>query len=165
MESDRTEDRLREIVSRHHVTYEVWPEYAVSDEGQTQKVGFHLELYGHHPPGSHPMAGCPLCQAIFTDLQEIAAWIQPKEKRDSVYEDLGFDASLHFGRESADPGSVMLDLRIVHRSGFSRPVNACEERCLHEMEERLKELGACREMAAGWQDLSPGLRGTKCHES
>jgi hypothetical protein len=35
----------------------------------------------------------------------------------------------------------MVAIRLVHREGYERPVDACEERCLKEIQARLRELG------------------------
>lgn len=33
-------------------------------------------------------------------------------------------------------------IKILHRHGFDQPVDACEVRCLRDLEQRLVELGA-----------------------
>ena len=38
---------------------------------------------------------------------------------------------------------VSLSIRIHHRHHFDAPIDTCETRCLREMRERLKRLGAC----------------------
>lgn len=38
----------------------------------------------------------------------------------------------------------ILTIKILHRRGYERPVDECEDRCWKEMEERLLELGAAR---------------------
>ena len=158
MESEQTEQRLREIVVRHCVYYEVRRESVPLKDHSLQEVGFRLELHGRHAAGSHPMPGCALCQEIYGGLREIAAWILPKEIRDSSYDLEAFDASLHYSHATKDPGSVQLGIDILHRSGFDRPVDACEVRCLREMEEKLKRLGVRRGPAVDVDRLPPSRR-------
>jgi hypothetical protein len=123
-----------------------------------QEVGFRLELHGEHAEGSHPMPGCALCQEIYMGLQEIAAWILPKEIRDSSYDLEAFDSSLHYSDPIKDPGSVRLGIAILHRSGFDRPVDACEVRCLREIQEKLRRLGVPRDPVVDMQRLPPSRR-------
>ncbi len=52
----------------------------------------------------------------------------------------------------------------VRREGYERPVDECEDRCLKEMEERLRELGPCsltwtdRRITGKHSDIRPLLR-------
>ncbi len=158
MESEQTEQRLREIVARYRVYYEIRPESVPLKDHSLQEVGFRLELHGEHATGSHPMPGCTLCQEIYAGLREIAAWILPKEIRDSSYDLEAFDASLHYSHPTKDPGSVQLGIDILHRSGFDRPVDACEVRCLREMEEKLRRLEVRRGPVVDMDHLPPRRR-------
>jgi hypothetical protein len=153
VESEQTEQRLREIVARHRVYYEIRREQVPLKDHTLQEVGFRLELHGQHTTGSHPTPGCALCQEVYAGLREIAAWILPKEIRDSSYDLEPFDASLHYSHPTKDPGSVQLGIDILHRSGFDRPVDACELRCLREMEEELRRLGVRRGLAVDMDRL------------
>lgn len=158
MESEQIEQRLREVVARHRVYYEIRPEQVPLKDHSLQEVGFQLELHGEHAKGAHPTPGCALCQEIYRGLREIAAWILPKEIRDSSYDLEAFDASLHYSHPTKDPGSVQLGIDILHRSGFDRPVDACEVRCLREMEEKLNRLGVHRGSLVDIQRLPPSRR-------
>jgi hypothetical protein len=158
MESKQTEQRLREIAAQHHVYYKIWPEQVPLKDHSLQEVGFRLELHGEHAKESHPMPGCALCWEIYRGLREIAYWILPKEIRDSYYDLEAFDASLHYSHPTKDLGSVQLGIDILHRSGFDRPVDACEVRCLQEMEEKLKRLGVHRGSVVDMQRLPPSRR-------
>jgi hypothetical protein len=138
MDSD-TVTRVRQIIAKHTVRYEVWPHYEIA-MGKRVVVGFDLELYGTHDHGkTRLIPGCPLCQETYADLRLLAESVLPKEDRPSKYDIPPFDSSL---RESASGVfEVLVAIRIEHRHGFFDPVDACEERCLKEMCEKLTELG------------------------
>ncbi len=55
-----------------------------------------------------------------------------------------FDQSLRYSPARRNRPDVILTVRILHREGFDRPVDDCQDRCLKEMEQRLRELGASR---------------------
>lgn len=130
---------LKQLIERHTVRYEVWPHYEIAD-GKHVIVGFDLELYGTHDHGETQLSpGCRLCSETFAGLRRVAEWILPKEQRPSQYEILPFDQSLH--ASAGGRFEVSLPIRIEHRHRFFDPVDACEERCLKEMQQKLAELG------------------------
>jgi len=57
---------------------------------------------------------------------------------------LSFDVSLHYDSSPRALPYVELTILIRHRENYESPVDECEMRCLGEMEERLRELGASR---------------------
>ena len=134
---------LRELVRQHKVCWEVWPEYHIDREEKKVQIGFELDLVGTHHQAAHPPEpGCEECVKVYDDLRRIAQWIIPKEERDSCYEIGFFDASIHYASQRRFRKDVTLSIKILHREGFDRPTDACEVRCLNEMEEKLKGLGA-----------------------
>lgn len=141
MSPDAIKKRLQEIVRQHRIYWQVWPEIAYL-RGRRQQVGFRLELCGAHPPGCDATPGCKKCQELYLRLKEIADWITPAEKRDSDYTVLSFDSAIHQGASGLNLPDVILPLLILHRRNYEDPVDACEVRCLKEMKERLRELGA-----------------------
>ncbi len=137
-----TIDEMRQLVERYRVCWEVWPESICAD-GKRRQTGFQLELYGTHDAMTeHPLPGCPACQRLYAALRTIAEWILPEEKRPSTYEIGAFDQSLRYSPARHNRPDVTLRIRILHREGFESPVDSCEVRCLTEMQERLRELGA-----------------------
>ncbi|MEW5976373.1 MAG: hypothetical protein AB1898_11285 [Acidobacteriota bacterium] len=137
-------DQLKTFVLDHQVCYEVWPEYLIVKRKRVQ-VGFGLELCGiHGQHNTHPMPGCPQCYEVYTKLRKIAEWIEPQEERPSQYEIQPFDRALHESAKRRFRPEVTLTLKILHREGFDQPVDACGERCLKEMTQKLGELGATR---------------------
>jgi hypothetical protein len=135
---------LRNLTARHRVCWEVWPEYLMLGS-QKRQVGFDLELSGTHAPGvEHPMPGCRHCREVFTALLAIAEWILPREKRPTEYEVRPYETKLHYSQSRNNRADVSLAIKLLHRQEAFDPVDACEERCLREIQEKLKELGACK---------------------
>lgn len=134
------ESCLKDIVRRHRIVYEVWPELSYMTGHQVQ-VGFELELYGvhEHPEGAVP--GCPECQRTFRDLRRLAGAIMPAEGRPTDYKLQPFDRSFHLSPERKFANEVRLTMRIQHRHDYQDPVDDCERRCLAEMRDRLERLG------------------------
>jgi len=138
-------DGLKRLVERHQVCWEVWPQETIGREGRRVQVGFELDLLGTHDhPVKPPMPGCDQCAEVYGDLRRIAQWILPKEERESDYEIGAFDSSIRFPPEREFREEITLPIRIIHREGFERPVDACEVRCLREMEKKLELLGASK---------------------
>lgn len=138
-------ERFRQIVRRHQVCYEVWPEWSTKD-GRKIQIGFELQLCGVNEHvaqnGNHPMPGCPVCFHTYSELRQIAERILPLDERPSRYEIQAFDHALHQAPSKRQRRSeVVVTIVIMHRSDFNRPVDDCESKCLKEMRERLLRLG------------------------
>jgi hypothetical protein len=134
--------KLKELVERFQICWEALPDYYYVKKEKRQ-IGFTVELTGTHERGvEHPEPGCQHCHHVRLALQEIADWVVPKEKRDSDYDIVPYDQSIQFNAVRKFRPDVSLRIWIRHRSGFDREVDACEVRCLNEMKQRLKELGA-----------------------
>jgi hypothetical protein len=52
-----------------------------------------------------------------------------------------FRPALYDSRVVPDADEVSVTIRLIHREGYDRPVDACEERCLKEIRARLRALG------------------------
>lgn len=140
--AELTPQELCSLVERYRVCWEVWPESIWAD-GHRRQVGFQLELYGTHEPGVERVSpGCPACQRLYAALRAIAEWILPKERRPSTYKIGPYDQALRYSPARRNRPDVTVAIKIIHREGFESPVDACEVRCLTEMQERLRELGA-----------------------
>ena len=140
-------NRLRGIVQEHQVCYEVWPEWSMKD-GVKIKIGFELQLCGvnSHVASDgglqHPVPGCPICFRTYNELREIAEWALPIDERPSRYDIQAFDHALHLASAKRfRRREVVVTIVIMHRNDFNRPVDDCENRCLKEMKDRLKQLG------------------------
>jgi len=140
--SEAAPEALKELVERFRVCWEALPDYYYVKKEKRQ-IGFTLELAGTHEAGvEHPLPGCPHCHKVRMALQAMADWIIPKVRRDSGYDIVPYDQSIQYEAVRKFRPDVSLRIRIQHRSGFDRPVDACEVRCLNEMKQRLEELGA-----------------------
>ena len=134
---------LPDFVKRYQVCWEVWPEYLMVD-GEERQVGFELELTGTPESGTdHVGPGCPACRQVYAALHSVADWILPKEERPSRYEIGPYEQALRYSAVRGSRPDVTLSVKILHRRGFDQPVDQCEVRCLGEMKQRLKQLGAC----------------------
>jgi len=144
--NDAPVEQLRAIARRHQVCYKVWPERSVA-EGRKIQIGFELQLCGTNShiaaKGEHqPVPGCDYCHSTYEDLRQIAEWILPREGRPSRYEIGAFDRALHVApRSRHSRREIVVAIHIMHRTEFNREVDDCENRCLKEMKDRLKQLG------------------------
>jgi hypothetical protein len=141
--TERISSVLVDFVNRYHVCWEVWPEYLMVG-GKERQVGFELELTGTPEAGTdHVGPGCPACRRVYSALHAIADWILPKEERPSRYEIGPYEQGLRYSAVRGNRPDVTLSVKVLHRRGFDQPVDQCEVRCLAEMKQRLKQLGAC----------------------
>ena len=132
---------LQELVHRHRVCWEVWPENVMAD-GKIRQIGFELELSGTHPPGvKNPNPGCHYCKEVFGALLRIAYHVLPPNSgQPSQYNIDPYKQRITYSRRRGSRPDVSLTIHIVHRQGFG-PVDECEQRCLGEMERQLAALG------------------------
>jgi hypothetical protein len=138
-------DSLKKLVIKHKVCWELWPEYYVDAKGRKIQVGFELDLVGiHYQPDHLPSPGCDECEKVYEALRQIALWIMPHERRPSRYDIQIFDDALRYSKIRDFRPDVTLAVKIVHRDGFDQSVDACEVKCLNEMEEKLRTLGASK---------------------
>jgi putative ABC transport system permease protein len=79
--------------------------------------------------------------AIREDLRRIAEDVVPTEERPSRTELTPFRPALYDSRVVPGADEVSVTIRLIHREGYDRPVDACEERCLKEIRARLRLLG------------------------
>jgi hypothetical protein len=136
-------DELAALVRRYRVCWEVWPEFFTLN-GEKRQVGFTLELSGcPEPEDARPVLDWSVCARVFAALHRIAEAILLREKRPTGYAIDPYDQAFHFSRLRQDRPDVNVCIHLYHRQGFEQPVDACEVRCLEEMETRLAELGAC----------------------
>ena len=147
-----TETTIKDWILRHRVTWEVgpWQELA---ERQVTAVGFELRLFGQHEPHVHASPGCDNCAALFDRLRTIALAAFPKEHRPTRYEIEPSNESLHYRPESQWMPEVQLTVHVVHRDGYLLPVDACERRCVEEIQQTLRALGA---QPRTWSNTRPG---------
>ena len=134
---------LHLVVQTHQVCFESYPIWHVPRGGGKVAIGYELDLIGTHDKPAHPpKPGCDECRPVREALMLIARSILPADDRPSRYSIEPFDTAIHFSPRRKMRKDVVLAIDIVHRGAFDGPIDACETRCLREMKEKLKELGA-----------------------
>jgi hypothetical protein len=135
--------RLKNVVGKHRICWEVWPLFYLDDNGQKVQIGFDLEIFGTHSneqqtlePGSHESA------EILQDLKTVAESVIPKEQQYCRSEIQVYDNLIQFSPLRKFRDDFTVGVKITHRSGYDRPVDACEIECLKQIQENLKRLGA-----------------------
>jgi hypothetical protein len=144
--SQENEAVLRELIQRHKVYWQVWPQQVVRGASRVQ-VGFRIGLLGTHDhPQRNPIAGCSECWKVYRSLCSVAQWLVPQPDRESEARIAPFDTTLLYspGRERKD---VMLTINIVNRG------DPDDLRCRSQIEERLRRLGAPQ---GTWNESPPG---------
>jgi hypothetical protein len=65
----------------------------------------------------------------------------PSEHRPTRIEIEPFRPALYESQEVAGADEIALCIRLAHREGWDQPIDACEERCLKEIRQRLRSAG------------------------
>lgn len=140
------EAKVKAVVQRHRVVFEVLRALEVVD-GKRLAVGYDLELRGAHPrDGRGLLPGCQRCEQVWADLAGIAYSLWPAfEDRATTFRVDPFDRALLApppGRDGVRD-EVRLTLRIRHWANLFAPDPEGEERCVRELREALRSIGAC----------------------
>lgn len=134
---------LRDFIRQHQVCWSSRP-LAVRHRQEPIQVGYELELKAvhcaNHPP-IHP--GCQECSNLYRGLKRLADAVLPPPGRPTGYEIGPVDFAWHYNPFRGSKPEVVLKIRISHREGFFAPIDDCEKRCLTEMTQALRQLGAC----------------------
>jgi len=138
--SATTNNGLAELVQRYQVCWEVWPEYTV--DHTMRQVGFELELSGSDKEIRYNPT-CPECSQIRGALEAIATWILDQKDVELTLELSHREQSISYSGSRGNRPDVTLAIRILHRTGFSDPVDQCEIHYLELLKTRLRQLGAC----------------------
>lgn len=153
--------KIKDVVKRFRVCWEVYPEQALINvvdrthahvSRELRKIGISLELYGTPEPGTEDLSpGGHPCRRVQAALKEIADSILPRDERPCRYEVEIDTGSLSYSRERVDRPDVRVTIKILHRNGWDQPIDESEARSLQDMEQALRELGACK---GAWTPLS-----------
>jgi hypothetical protein len=133
-------EALRDVARRLHVHYDVGPE-VVFRGGQRVMVGFEVRLWAVHARGARALPGCAKCLDLVDELRCIADWVVSREERPTRAELEPFRPALYDSRVVPDADEVALSIRLIHREGYDRPIDPCEERCLKEIRAKLRQIG------------------------
>jgi hypothetical protein len=132
---------LAEFVRAHHVHFDVRPETAMRGMERV-KVGFEVRIWGMHARGARVLPGCKKCRDLAADLGRLAEWAIPHEDRPTRILIEPLQPALYDSKDVAGADEIAIAIRLVHRDGYERPIDACEESCLKEIRERLRTLKA-----------------------
>jgi len=138
-----TSATLRELAESsraRQVHFDVEPEIVIRGSERV-KVGFQVHLWAVHPKGARALPGCPKCWDLVEDLRRLAEEVVPAEERSSRTELVPFRPALYDSRVVPGADEVSVTIRLIHREGYERPIDECEERCLKEIRARLRALG------------------------
>ena len=137
-----TDAELRMLVERHEVSFGTRPIRRVAEDGDLEAVGFQIELLGvHHEPAHPPKPGCDECVLVYRDMRSIAEAVLPP-MRESSLEVVSFEPKLVTNHRYGKRPVVELTIEILHRSGYEKPIDACEEQCRDDICLALRALGA-----------------------
>jgi hypothetical protein len=138
-------ETLRNIVLRHQVCYEVWPEWSGCG-GRARRIGYCLTLYGVNDRNvcvrGHHVPGCPHCGFTYDALRKIAEGITLTEQQGYRIEIQPFDRAWHIAsRQCGSRNEITVSVKILHRHDVDAPLDDSEEDSLTEMRAKLKQLG------------------------
>lgn len=131
---------LRALAKRRHVHFDVRPDVTYRDH-RPMAVGFEVRVWGVHDKGAHAMPGCAQCRPILEELEQIVRWALPPKESETRIEVVPCDRSLYDSKVLPGADEVFVAVRVEHRGAMELPVDACEERCLKRIRQRLRELG------------------------
>jgi hypothetical protein len=150
-EAGLTPESLRNIVLRHCVCYEVWPEWS-GNGGRATRIGFAISLCGLHENGAakNDVPGCSLSWRTYTELCAVAEWITPEREGTCRFEIAAFDRAWHVAPSVRHArNETVVTIKIFHRHNIDAAIDDCQQQCLDEMRQKLADLGVRENVWAG----------------
>jgi hypothetical protein len=132
--------RLRDLVRRHRVVFEVHPDQNMVG-GTVVDRGFRIELLGTHDRQAGVMLpDCPGCREIWLHLREVARAVIPESAGQTLHHDIEpFDNAWHSAPHS-DRDDILLVIDVEHQLGVG-PIDEPERRSMAEIVADLRSLG------------------------
>jgi hypothetical protein len=138
-------EALQDVVLRHRVCYEVWPEWSGCG-GRARRIGYCVNICGvmdgvdcvrgHHVPG------CAHCGLTYDEIRKIAELLTLKEHSDCRFKIEPFDRAWHIApRQRWSRNEIIVNIKILHSHNVDGSVDESQERCLNELRVELKKLG------------------------
>ena len=138
-------EALQDVVLRHQVCYEVWPEWSGCG-GRARRIGYCVSICGVNDGvdcvGGHHVPGCLHCGLTYDEIRKFAEWITLKERLDCRFQIEPFDRAWHIApKQRWSRNEIIVNIKILHSHNVDGPVNESQERCLNELRVELKKLG------------------------
>ena len=138
-------DALQDVVLRHQLSYEVWPEWSGCG-GRPRRIGYCVSICGVNDRvdciRGHHVPGCPHCGLTYDEIRQIAEWITLKEQLDCRFEIEPFDRAFHIApRQRWSRNEITVNIKILRSHNVDGPVNESQERFLNDLRIELKKLG------------------------
>jgi hypothetical protein len=138
-------EALQDVVLRHQVSYEVWPEWSGCG-GRARRIGYYVSICGVNDRvdcvRGHHVPGCRHCGLTYDEIRRIAEWITLKEQPDCRFQIEPFDRAWHIApRQRSSRNEIIVNIKILHSHNVDGLVNESQERCLNELRVELKKLG------------------------
>ena len=138
-------EALQDIVLRHQVSYEVWPEWSGCG-GRARRIGYCLTLCGVNDRNDcvrgHHVPGCTHCGFTYDALRKIAEWITLKERPDCRFEIESFDRAWHIApKQRWSRNEIIINIKILHIHNVEAPLDDSQEGSLKDLRTILRQLG------------------------
>jgi hypothetical protein len=138
-------EALQDIVLRHQVSYEVWPEWSGCG-GRARRIGYCVSICGVNDRvdcvRGHHVPGCPHCGLTYDEIRRIAEWITLKEQSDCRFQIGPFDRAWHIApKQRWSRNEIIVNIKILHSRNVDGPVDESQEQCLNKLRVELKKLG------------------------
>lgn len=138
-------EALQDVVLRHQVSYEVWPEWSGCG-GRAKRIGYCVSICGVNDRvdcgRGHHVPGCPHCSLTYDEMRKLAEWITLKEQPACRFQIGSFDRAWHIApRQRWSRNEIIVNIKILHSGSVDGPVDELQERCLNKLRVELKKLG------------------------
>ena len=89
IDESKVPEALQDVVLRHQVSYEVWPEWSGCG-GRARRIGYCVSICGVNDRvdcgRDHHVPGCTHCGLTYDEIRKIAEWITLKEQSDCRFQ-------------------------------------------------------------------------------
>ena len=140
-DESRGPEALQDIVLRHQICYEVWPEWSGCG-GRARRIGYSVTLCGVNDRvecvRGHHVPGCPHCALTYDEIRKIAEWIMA----DCRFQIEPFDRAWRIApSQRCSRNEIIVNMKILHSHNVDGPVNESHQRRLNDLRVTLKKLG------------------------
>ena len=145
IDESKVPEALQDVVLRHQVSYEVWPEWSGCG-GRARRIGYCVSICGVNDRvdcrRGHHVPGCLHCGLTYDEIRKFAEWITLKEQPDCRLQIGPFDRAWHIApKQRWSRNEIIVNIKIMHSGSVDGPVDESQERCLNKLRVELKKLG------------------------